>query len=214
MLFIDSGNIKEIKKYVDLGVIQGITTNPTILKKDGVKNVKTFIKDVRKFFLGHISVEVTKNDEWGMVTEATELSSLSQNISVKVPIHGPEGELFYLSVLKTLCSRKISVNMTAMMSAQQCLIAARGGAEYISLFGGRVNNMGYNCIDEIKKTRALLDRFALPSKLIMGSVRETLNIVEWLIAGAYIITVPPKLIDSMIIHPYTKDTVKMFLGDV
>ena len=100
-----------------------------------------------------------------------------------------------------------------MMSAQQCFLAAMAGATWVSIFGGRVNNMGYNSCGEIARLRKLLDQFELPAKIIVGSTREILNITEWLEAGAHIVTVPPDLLKGMIVHPYTKETVQMFLRD-
>jgi transaldolase len=100
-----------------------------------------------------------------------------------------------------------------MMSAQQCLLAALAGATYVSIFGGRVNNMGYNCIEEIRKARQVLDDQGLEAKIIAGSTREVLNVIEWLCAGAHIVTVAPELLSGMIVHPYSKETVKMFLRD-
>jgi len=100
-----------------------------------------------------------------------------------------------------------------MMSAQQCVLAAFAGSTYVSLFGGRVNNLGYNCIDEIIKIRNILDRFELKSKLILGSTREPLNVMEWLEAGADIVTVTPSILENMIVHARTKETVQMFLKD-
>jgi len=107
----------------------------------------------------------------------------------------------------------VRVNVTAMMSAQQGLLAALAGATYVSIFGGRVNNMGYNCVGEIEKLRCLLDDFELETKIIIGSTREVLNVVEWLTAGAHIVTVTPRLLEGMIVHPYSKETVQMFLAD-
>ena len=103
--------------------------------------------------------------------------------------------------------------MTAMMNAQQCLLGALAGATYVSLFGGRVNNMGYNCVEEIRKARKVLDDQGLKAKIIVGSTREVLNVIEWLEAGAHIVTVVPGLIKVMIVHPYSKETVQMFLED-
>ena len=100
-----------------------------------------------------------------------------------------------------------------MMSAQQCFLAARAGATYLSIFGGRVNNMGYNVINEISLLRRLLDSFNLESQIIVGSTREVLNIIEWLDAGAHIVTATPNLIEGMLVHPYSKETVQMFLKD-
>jgi len=107
----------------------------------------------------------------------------------------------------------IRVNVTAMMSAQQCFLAALAGATYVSIFGGRVNNMGYNVCSEFTKLRKVLDQFGLRSQIIVGSTREVLNIIEWLEAGAHIVTVVPDLLKGMIVHPYSKETVQQFLRD-
>ena len=107
----------------------------------------------------------------------------------------------------------IRINVTAIMSAQQCFLAAMAGASYVSLLGGRVNNMGYNVAEEIKKARKLIDDFDLKAKIILASTREVLNVVEWLYAGAHIVTVLPELLKGMIVHPYSKETVQMFLDD-
>jgi len=100
-----------------------------------------------------------------------------------------------------------------MMSAQQCLLAAMAGASYVSIFGGRVNNMGYNVNEEIAKLRNILESQELKANIIVGSTREVLNIIEWLEAGAHIVTTVPNLLEGMIVHPYSKETVKMFLDD-
>jgi transaldolase len=107
----------------------------------------------------------------------------------------------------------IRINVTAMMSAQQCLLAALAGGTYVSIFGGRVNNMGYNVCTEIRTLRKLLDAHELTSKIIVGSTREVLNVIEWLEAGAHIVTVTPALVRGMLVHPYSKETVAMFLKD-
>ena len=149
-----------------------------------------------------------------MLDQALEYSGWAKNINVKITIHGPEGETDNLVLVNELANKhKISVNVTAMMSAQQCILAALAGASYVSIFGGRVNNMGYNVCDEIYKLRKVLDYQGLKAKIIIGSTREILNIIEWLEAGADIVTVVPKLLQGMIVHPYSKETVQMFLRD-
>ncbi len=218
-IFVDSGDIKEIRKFMKMGILQGVTTNPTILLKDGVKGGIDQIKDHAREIADTIhpypiSIEVTSNEKDEMVQQAREFCRWSDNIVVKIAIHGPNGELDNLEVIHILEKQyDIRVNVTAMMSAQQCFLAILAGATYVSLFGGRVNNMGYNCIEEIKKTRKLIDESALKAKIIVGSTREVLNVVEWLIAGAHIVTVAPKLLEGMIVHPYTKETVQQFLRD-
>lgn len=218
-IFLDSGNLKEIERFLRMGIIRGVTTNPTILLRDGVTGgmnaVKQRSSEIAKMIAPlPLSVEVTTNDPPKMLEQAQELAGLADNVNIKITIHGPNGELPNLEVVHELENKKdIRVNVTAMMSAQQCLLAAMAGATYVSLFGGRVNNMGYNACEEISKLRQVLDDFNLKSKIIIGSTREVLNVIEWLGAGAHYVTVVPNLLEGMIIHPYSKETVQMFLAD-
>lgn len=218
-IFLDSGKTSEIKKYHLMGIIRGVTTNPTIMLKDGVTGGAEGIRE-RSVAIAEmikpypLSVEVTTNNMDKMIDQANEFSRWAENINVKITIHGPNGELDNLEVVNILENEcNVRVNVTAMMSAQQCLLAAMAGATYVSLFGGRVNNMGYNTCDEIKKLRAVLDDFELKAKIIIGSTREVLNVIEWLEAGAHNVTVAPNLLEGMIVHPYSKETVQMFLDD-
>jgi len=218
-IFLDTGRIDEIRKYHVQGIIRGVTTNPTILSKDGVtggwpgiekrcKEIATLIDPLP------LSVEVTTNDRKGMLEQARKFISWAGNINVKIPIHGPEGETGNLVLVHELETEdNIRVNVTAMMSAQQCLLAAMAGATYVSIFGGRVNNMGYDSRQEVRRLRTLLDSFGSTAKIIVGSTREVLNIVEWFEAGADIVTAVPSLIEGMLVHPYSKETVRMFLED-
>lgn len=218
-IFIDSSIISEIEKYHNMGIIRGVTTNPTIMLKDGVTGGIDGIKDrsirIAKLVDPYpVSVEVMTNESQKMIEQAKEFSSWAENINIKITIHGPAGETDNVRVIHELETQyNVRVNATAMMSAQQCFLAALAGASYVSIFGGRVNNMGYNSCDEIKKLRMLLDEFDLKSKIIVGSTREVLNIIEWLHAGAHIVTAIPSLLDGMIVHPYSKETVQMFLND-
>ena len=218
-IFLDTGNLKEIEQYHRMGIVRGVTTNPTILLKDGVTGGMPGIEKRSKQIAQLIaplplSVEVTTNDPEQAIQQAQIFAGWADNIVVKVTIHGPCGELENMQVIHELETvYKIPVNVTAMMSAQQCFLAALAGATYVSIFGGRVNNMGYNVCSEITKLRKLLDQFQLKSQIIVGSTREVLNIVEWLEAGAHIVTVVPDLIKGMLVHPYTKETVQMFMRD-
>ncbi len=218
-IFLDTGKISDIVKYLRMGIIRGVTTNPTILLKEGVTGgfdqVKKRSVEIAKLIHPYpLSAEVTTNEKERMLEQAKAIAGWAENIVVKVPIHGPEGELENLDVIHELETKhRVKVNVTAMMSAQQCLLAAMAGATYVSLFGGRVNNMGYNAVGEIKILRKLLDDFQLKARIIMGSSREVLNVVEWLHAGAHIVTVMPALLQGMIVHPYSKETVRQFLDD-
>jgi transaldolase len=149
-----------------------------------------------------------------MISQARDFSRWAENMVVKITIHGPNGELENMEVIHELETKhNVRINVTAMMNAQQCFLAAMAGATYVSIFGGRVNNMGYNVCPEIAKLRKVLDRFNLKTQIIVGSTREVLNVIEWLEAGAHIVTVVPTLLEGMLIHPYSKETVKMFLDD-
>ena len=218
-IFLDTGNISEIKTFHKMGIIRGVTTNPTILLKEGVAGGMDGIRELTQQIAQIISplplsVEVTSNDRIEMIEQAEKFCEWAENINVKVTIHGPQGETENLEVIHELEQKKdIRVNVTAMMSAQQCFLAAMAGASWVSIFGGRVNNMGYNSCSEIARLRKLLDQFELRARIIVGSTREILNIIEWLEAGAHIVTVTPALLKGMIVHPYSKETVQMFLRD-
>ena len=218
-IFLDTGKISDIEKYLKMGIIRGVTTNPTILLKEGITGGMKGIKD-RTIKIAELidpyplSVEVTTNDREGMFRQAKDIARWAKNIVVKITIHGPKGELDNLEVVHELETKHdIRINVTAMMSAQQCFLAAVAGASYVSLLGGRVNNMGYNVIEDIKCLRSLLDTYKLKAQIILASTREVLNVIEWLRAGAHIVTVVPSFLDGMIIHPYSKETVQMFLDD-
>jgi transaldolase len=219
-IFLDTGKIEEIEKYMKMGIIRGVTTNPTILFKNGLKGGLKGIKrrsiEIAKVIAPYpLSVEVTTNDPKGMLKQAREFAHWAENIVVKITIHGPNGELDNLEVVHELETKyDIRVNVTALMSAQQGLLAALAGGSYISIFAGRINNMGYNACDELSKLRNVLEQFSLKSQIIAGSTREILNVIVWLGYGAHIVTVLPSLLEGMLIHPYSKETVKMFLDDV
>lgn len=218
-IFLDTADLKEIKRFHRMGVIRGVTTNPTILLHQGFKGGMRELEARAREIAGLIaplplSVEVTTNEPARMVEQAQTFAAWADNIAVKITVHGPAGELDNMEVIHDLETvHDVRVNVTAMMSAQQCFLAALAGATYVSIFGGRVNNMGYNACGEIARLRKLLDQFQLRSQIIVGSTREILNVVEWLEAGAHIVTVLPHLLEGMLVHPYSKETVQMFLRD-
>ncbi len=218
-IFLDTGKIDEIRRFHEYGIIRGVTTNPSILVKEGLG---TSLQDLKEKFTEiadlinplPLSLEVTSNKTSEMYEQAEIFSGWADNINVKITIHGPNGELNNLKVINELENkRQIRVNVTAMMSAQQCYLAAQAGATYVSIFGGRINNMGYDSNKEIYILRNLLDKFNLNSKIIVGSTREIINITQWLNSGAHIVTCHPSFLEGMLIHPYTKETVQMFLND-
>jgi transaldolase len=218
-IYLDTSNLEEIERFHRMGIIRGVTTNPTILLADnvtgGLPGIETRIKDIARLIAPYpVSVEVTTTKREKVIQQALEFTSWAANIVVKVTVHGPNGELENVEIIHELETQyHLHINATAAMSAQQCFLAALAGASYTSIFGGRINNMGYNACGEIARLRKLLDLFSLKTQIIVGSTREVLNVLEWLEAGAHIITVAPKILEGMLVHPYTKETVQMFLGD-
>ena len=218
-IFLDTGKLDEIQKYHTLGIVRGVTTNPTILVKEGVgggwSGIEKHCREILQLIDPlPVSLEVISNDPREMIEQAQMFAGWGKNVNVKIPIHGPEGGTENLRIVHELeASHDIRVNVTAMMSAQQCLLAAMAGATYVSLFGGRVNNMGYDSVGEIRRLRQLLDSFGSSAKIIVGSTREVLNIIQWFEAGADIVTALPELLEGMLVHPYSKETVQMFLRD-
>ncbi len=218
-IFLDTADLKEIKRFHRMGIIRGVTTNPTILLhqgfKGGMRELEARAQEIASLIAPlPLSVEVTTNDPARMIEQAQTFAGWADNMVVKITVHGPEGELENMEVIHDLETvHNIRVNVTAMMSAQQCFLTALAGATYVSIFGGRVNNMGYNACGEIARLRRLLDGLNLRSQIIVGSTREILNVVEWLEAGAHIVTVLPHLLEGMLVHPYSKETVQMFLRD-
>ncbi len=223
-IFLDTANLAEIERFHRMVSIRGVTTNPTIMLKDGVTGGLRAIEERARAIAQRIaplplSVETADcapeargRDE--LIRQARMFREWADNIVVKVTIHGPEGELEHLEVVHELETRyDIRVNVTAMMSAQQCFLAALAGASYVSLFGGRVNDMGHCACDEIARLRRVLDRSGLKAQIIVGSTREVANVIEWLAAGAHIVTVVPRLLEGMLVHPYSKETVRQFLRD-
>ncbi len=219
-LFLDTGKIDEVKKYFDMGFIKGVTTNPTILLKNGItgglEGVKKASIEIANYIKPYpLSVELTINDnKEQMIKQALELHKWAPNIVIKVPFHGPKGETDNLFVIRELSVKhNVPVNVTAMMNVQQCYLAAVAGAKYVSLFCGRINDMGYDSANEVTRLRQMLDMHNLKSQIICASTREVLNVTQWMEAGGHIVTVDPTIMAKLIPHPYTKETVQMFMDD-
>ena len=219
LLFLDTGKLEEIEKYSVLGLLDGVTTNPTIMKKDGViggfKAIKERSIAIAKLIAPRpLSVECAspEGDKEEMLDQAMEFASWAENINVKVTITDQKG-VSNTDVITTLANRGIAVNATAMMSVSQCLLAAKAGAKYVSIFSGRIANMGYDPVPETLKLREMLDRFGLDAQIIAASSREAFNVLQWWEAGAHIVTVTPNLLGPCIDHPYTRETVAMFDRD-
>ena len=206
-LFIDTANVEEIPKSNDLGVICGVTTNPTLIAREG-KDFKTVIKEITTIVDGPISAEVVALDAPGMIAEAEELAKIHQNIVIKIPMT-EEG----LKAVKALSAKGIKTNVTLIFSPAQALLAARAGATYVSSFVGRMEDIGNNGINVIDDIAAILDIHGIPSEIIAASIRGPQDVVDAAKHGAHVATVPYKVLMQMLKHPLTDNGIERFMAD-
>ena len=212
-IFLDSANFSEIKKWLQQGVIDGLTTNPSIMFKDAVYDIEQGAKTLCGL-LGErpVSVEVTTNDRGEMIDQARTFARWAQNVVVKIPVINEQGESC-LGVINTLSREGILVNTTAILSFNQAILAAKAGATYISIFAGRVADEGNDPAVVIRNVRQWLDSWDYTAKIIVGSIRTVMDIQAAALAGAHIITNPPQFLAKMVDHKYTRDTVRQFNED-
>jgi transaldolase len=212
-IFIDSASVTEIGKWLKMGVVDGVTTNPSIMLKDGIYDIETGAKDIAALVNPRpVSVEVTTNNLDEMISQARQFASWAPNIVVKIPQETQEGVPCY-GVIKQLESEGIKVNATIAMSLGQVMLAAKAGATYISIFAGRISDEGGNSAEVINNAVNWLEHWEYSSKIIVGSIREAINIQDAALAGAHIITIPPEFLTRMADHKYSRATVAQFVGD-
>jgi len=212
-IFIDSANTGKIEEWLGMGVIDGVTTNPSIMFKEGVYDAESGAKEIASLIYPRpLSVEVTTNDLDEMLVQARKFASWGSNIVIKIPNTNQYGVPCY-GVMNELESDGIKVNATAIMSFGQVILAAKAGATYISIFAGRVSDEGGNASEVIRNSVEWLKRGGFSSKIIVGSIRAVGDILSAAIAGAHIITIPPQFLDKMADHKYTRETVKQFIDD-
>lgn len=212
-IFIDSANIAEIKKWMERGIADGVTTNPSIMLKDGIPDIKKGAVEIAKLINPKpLSVEVTSNDVKEMVEQGTEFAAWAPNIVIKIPVINEQGESC-LEVIKKLSDKKIRINATCLLSISQLVLVTKAGAAYASIFAGRVSDEGGDASYIIRESKKWLDTWKYSTEIIVGSVRTTYNVQEAIVSGAHIITIPPSIISKMLDHKYTRDTVKQFIGD-
>ena len=212
-IFIDSASVTEIKKWLDMGVVDGVTTNPTILLKDGMYDVENGVKEIAALVNPRpVSVEVTTNDLDEMLAQARTFASWAPNIVIKVPQETQDGIPCY-GVMHQLESENITVNATVALSLGQVILAAKAGATYISIFAGRVSDEGGNAFEFVGDAVEWLERWAFESEIIVGSIRSVSDVLQAAMAGAHIVTIPPEFLTRMADHKYTRETVRQFVGD-
>jgi len=212
-IFLDTAKIEEIRHWSKKGIIDGVTTNPTIMLKDGVDNIRANICQIAQLLENRpVSIEVTTDNPQEIVEQAKEFSSWADNIVVKIPVIDPKGNDM-LEVIYSLGKSGIRVNVTALMSFNQAILAVKAGANFISIFAGRVCDEGHDAATLIQQIRNWLDSWNYRSEIIVGSIRSVMDIQLAAINGAHIITIPPKFMYKMCDHMYTRETVRTFLED-
>lgn len=205
--FVDTAKIEDIKKANDMGVICGVTTNPSLIAKEGGKSQEEILKEIASIVDGPISGEVkaTTVDAEGMIAEGREIAKLHPNMVVKIPMT-VEG----LKATKVLAAEGIKVNVTLIFSANQALLAAKAGAAYVSPFLGRLDDISQPGIDLIETITAIFDNYGIDTEIIAASIRNPIHVTDCALAGADIATVPYSVIEQMTKHPLTDQGIEKF----
>lgn len=206
-LFIDTANVGEIKKANDMGVICGVTTNPSLIAKEG-RVFEEVVKEITKIVDGPISAEVISLDSEGMIREAVELVKIHKNIVIKIPMT-QEG----LKAVKVLHSEKIKTNVTLIFSASQALLAAKAGASYVSPFVGRLDDVSTDGMELISEIVDIFSNYNIDTEIIAASIRHPMHVTKAARLGCDIATVPYKVIEQMTKHPLTDKGIEQFLKD-
>ncbi len=205
--FIDTANIKEIKEAAALGILDGVTTNPSLVAKEG-KDFRKLLDEILVIVDGPVSAEVVSTDYDGIIKEAHELSKIHKNIVVKVPLI-KEG----LKAVRTLSSENINTNVTLCFSASQALLAAKAGATYISPFVGRLDDISHDGMELISQIVQIYKNYNYKTQVLVASIRHPLHLVEAALMGADVCTMPFSVIDKLFNHPLTDLGLEKFLSD-
>ena len=205
--FIDTANINEIKEAASLGVLDGVTTNPSLVAKEG-KNFRELLDEIVKIVDGPISAEVIATDSEGMLKEARELAAIHKNIVVKIPLI-KEG----LKAVKTLSGEGINTNVTLCFSSSQALLAAKAGATYVSPFVGRLDDISTSGMELISQIVQIYSNYNYQTEVLVASIRHPLHLVEAALMGADVCTIPFAVINKLFNHPLTDIGIDKFLSD-
>ena len=206
--FIDTANLEEIKTAESFGILDGVTTNPSLVSKEGDIDFHTRIKEICEIVEGPVSAEVVSLDTEGMIEEARELAQLASNVVVKIPM-----TIDGLKAVKTLSKEGIKTNVTLMFSANQALLAAKAGATFASPFIGRLDDRAHEGMDLIKDMRTIYDNYGFDTQILAASIRHPLHVKQAAKAGADIATIPYSVIEKMSKHPLTDSGLERFLSD-
>lgn len=205
--FIDTGDINEIKESYSWGVIDGVTTNPSLVAKSG-KDQAELIKEISEIVDGPISAEVIATDTEGMIKEAAELKKIHDNVVIKLPM-----TIDGLKALKWCTDNNIKTNITLIFSANQALLAAKNGATYVSPFIGRLDDIGQTGMEVIEEIRVIFDLYDFKTNILAASIRHTEHVKQSALLGADVATIPFNVLKSLAGHPLTSIGLEKFLSD-
>ncbi|WP_019172818.1 fructose-6-phosphate aldolase [Pseudaminobacter salicylatoxidans] len=205
--FVDTADVKEIRELNDLGLLDGVTTNPSLILKSG-GNIKEVTKQICDIVEGPVSAEVTATEYAEMMKEAEVLSKIADNIAIKVPL-----TLDGLKACKALTSDGRMVNVTLCFSANQALLAAKAGATFISPFIGRLDDMGFDGMEIIAEIRQIYDNYGFDTEILAASIRTVDHVKRAALIGADVATIPPATLKALVKHPLTDKGLEMFLAD-
>jgi transaldolase len=205
--FIDTGNIDEIKEALSLGMVDGVTTNPSLVAKEK-KDFNTVTREILEIVKGPVSLEVVSEDAEGMVSEGKKLAKLAENVVIKIPMT-TEG----LKATRTLSDLGIGVNQTLIFSPVQALLAAKAGARYVSPFIGRLDDISQTGMDLVEQILTIFDNYDFDCEVIVASIRHPLHVLQAALLGADIATIPFKVIQQLAGHPLTDTGLEKFLAD-
>lgn len=206
--FLDTANLKEIETVASWGLLDGVTTNPTLLSKEGKIDPEKHVKAICKMVKGPVSMEVFSTETDGMVAEGKRYAKWAKNVVVKIPMT-VEG----LKAVVTLSAAGIRTNVTLVFSANQALLAAKAGASFVSPFIGRLDEIGQDGMGLIEEIRAIFDNYAFPTEILVASVRHPRHVTEAAILGADACTIPFAVFSKLAAHPLTDSGLKNFLAD-
>ena len=206
-IFVDTADINEIREAQKLGVVDGVTTNPTLISKTG-RSFDEVVKGICREVSGPVSLEAISLDSEGMVAEAKKLSKISKNVVVKIPMIS-EG----LKAVKILSKENIKTNVTLVFSPLQALLAAKAGASYVSPFVGRLDDIGHVGIDVVNQTLEIYGNYGFETEVIVASIRSPIHVNDAALMGAHVATIPFKVIQQLSKHPLTDIGIDKFLKD-
>ncbi len=205
--FIDTANVDAIRKAHERGMVDGVTTNPSLVAKEG-RDFRTVIDEIASFVEGPISLEVVSENAEGMLKEARELNSWIDNAAIKIPMTW-EG----LKAVKVCADEGIQTNVTLVFSPNQAILAAKAGATFVSPFIGRLDDIGQTGMDIIESIAQIYTNYGIDTEIIVASIRHPIHVYEAALIGADIATIPPDVLDKMVNHPLTDVGIKKFLAD-